>query len=123
MALKKEWNAWRKLMDSSRGVSGIGFDSETGMFQASDEWWDKMESTNKACAKFKKKTLEHRELMETVFIGASATGKHYWTAGEEVAEVVDVSSDSVDSLRAQPFVDPISARTEDVDSDSSIEFV
>ncbi|KAL7212912.1 hypothetical protein ACSBR2_015583 [Camellia fascicularis] len=74
MSLKKEWNAWRKLIDSSRGVSGIGFDSETGMFQASDEWWDKMES---AYAKFREKTLEHRELMETVFTGASATGKHH----------------------------------------------
>lgn len=64
-------------MDSSRGVSGIGFDSEIDMFQASDEWWDKMELINKVCVKFMKKTLEQRELMETVFTGASATGKHH----------------------------------------------
>lgn len=64
-------------MDSSKEVSGIGFDCDTGMFQAPDEWWDKMESINKVCAKFRKKTLEHRDLMETVFMGASATGKHH----------------------------------------------
>ncbi|GMP94422.1 hypothetical protein CsSME_00043885 [Camellia sinensis var. sinensis] len=96
MSLKKEWNAWRKLMDSSRGVSGIGFHSETGMFQASDEWWDKMESINKqGVCKVKENFLEHCELMETVFTGASAT--------------------------AQPFVDPIPTRAQDVDTDSSIE--
>ncbi|XP_028115984.1 uncharacterized protein LOC114313768 [Camellia sinensis] len=108
-------------MDSSRGVSGIGFDSETGMFQASDEWWDKMESTNKACAKFRKKTLEHRELMETIFTGALATGKHHWTSREKVVEAADVSSNTVDNIEAQLFVDLIPTRAQDVDLDSSIE--
>ncbi|GMP98035.1 hypothetical protein CsSME_00046072 [Camellia sinensis var. sinensis] len=74
MSLKKEWQAWTKLMDSSKGVSGIRFDCDTGMFQAPEEWWDKMESINKVCAKFRKKILEHRDLMETIFMGASATG-------------------------------------------------
>ncbi|GMP81901.1 hypothetical protein CsSME_00036446 [Camellia sinensis var. sinensis] len=32
MSLKKEWQAWTKLMDSSKGVSRIGFDCDTGMF-------------------------------------------------------------------------------------------
>ncbi|XP_028055170.1 uncharacterized protein LOC114259363 [Camellia sinensis] len=82
MSLKKQWQAWTKLIDSSKGVSGIGFNSDTGMFQAHEEWWDKMESVNKMCAKFRKKSLEHRELMETVFMGTSTTG------------VQDVDSDS-----------------------------
>ncbi|XP_028111571.1 uncharacterized protein LOC114309894 [Camellia sinensis] len=123
MRLKKEWQAWTKLMDSSKGVSGIGFDCDTGMFQAPEEWWDKMESINKVCAKFRKKTLEHRDLMETVFMGASATGKHHWTPGEELPEVAEDSSDSVHSLGAQPFADPIPAGVQDVDSDSSLEHV
>ncbi|GMP59932.1 hypothetical protein CsSME_00023009 [Camellia sinensis var. sinensis] len=110
-------------MDSSKGVSGIGFDSDTGMFQAPEEWWDKMESVNKMCAKFKKKSLEHRELMETVFIGASATGKHHWTPGEKLAEAADDSSDSAYSLGAQLFADPIPSGVQDVDSDSSLEHV
>ncbi|KAF5934234.1 hypothetical protein HYC85_030405 [Camellia sinensis] len=78
---------------------------------------------NKVCAKFKKKTLEHRDLMDTVFIGASATGKHHWTPGEKLPEDIDDSSDSVHSLGAQPFADPIPARVQDVDSDSSLEHV
>ncbi|XP_028071218.1 uncharacterized protein LOC114273616 [Camellia sinensis] len=123
MSLKKEWQAWTKLMDSSKGVSGIGFDYDTGLFQAPDEWWDKMESINKVCAKFRKKTLEHRDLMETVFMGASATGKHHWTPGEIVSEADEASSDSVRSLGAQPFADPIPAGVHDVDSDSSLEHV
>ncbi|XP_028117796.1 uncharacterized protein LOC114315395 isoform X2 [Camellia sinensis] len=98
MSLKKKWQAWTKLMDSSKGVSGIGFDCDTGMFQAPDEWWDKMESINKVCAKFRKKTLEHRDLMETVFIGASATSKHHWTPGKKLAEAADDSSDSMHSF-------------------------
>ncbi|GMP92818.1 hypothetical protein CsSME_00042900 [Camellia sinensis var. sinensis] len=110
-------------MDSSKGVSGIGFDCDTGMFQAPEEWWDKMESINKVCAKFRQKTLEHHDLMETVFIGASATGKHHWTPGEKLPEDADDSSDSVHSLGAQPFADPIPAGVQDVDSDSSLELV
>ncbi|KAL7233734.1 hypothetical protein ACSBR1_017362 [Camellia fascicularis] len=123
MSLKKEWNAWRKLMDSSEGISRIGFDSETGLFQPSDAWWDKMESTNKVCAKFREKTLEHRKLMETVFTRASATSKNRWTPGETVAEPATVSSDLVDSIGLRPFVDPIPACVADVDQDSSMELV
>ncbi|GMQ03848.1 hypothetical protein CsSME_00049495 [Camellia sinensis var. sinensis] len=81
-----------------------------------------MESINKVCAKFRKKTSEHRDLMETVFIGASTTGKHHWTPREKLPEADD-SSDSVHSLGAQPFADPIPARVQDVDSDSSLEHV
>ncbi|CAL5409085.1 unnamed protein product [Camellia sinensis] len=110
-------------MDSSKGVPGIGFDCDTGMFQAPEEWWDKMESINKVCAKFRKKTLEHRELMETIFMEASATGKHHWTPGEKLPKAADDSSDSVHSLGAQPFADPIPVGVQDVDSDSSLENV
>ncbi|XP_028110590.1 uncharacterized protein LOC114309090 [Camellia sinensis] len=123
MSLKKEWNAWRKLMVSSKGISRIGFDSETGLFQASDAWWDNMESTNKVCAKFRKKTLEHRKLMETVFTGTSATSKNHWTSGETVAEPATISLDSVDSIGLRPFVDPIPAWATDVDQNSSMELV
>ncbi|CAL5349525.1 unnamed protein product [Camellia sinensis] len=82
-----------------------------------------MESINKVCAKFRKKTLEHRELMETVFMGTSATGKHHWTPGEKLAKVADDSSDSVHSLGAQPFANLIPTGVQDVDSDSSLEHV
>ncbi|KAI8013844.1 L10-interacting MYB domain-containing protein [Camellia lanceoleosa] len=41
--LKTEWRAWCKLMDCRKGPTGIGFDQETGLFNASDDWWAKME--------------------------------------------------------------------------------
>ncbi|XP_028061497.1 uncharacterized protein LOC114264965 [Camellia sinensis] len=41
-----------------------------------------MEAMNQRCAKFKTKPLEHLELMEMVYSGASATGKHAWTPTE-----------------------------------------
>ncbi|KAL7245933.1 hypothetical protein ACSBR2_001125 [Camellia fascicularis] len=44
---KKEWLAWNKLMDSMKGVTGIGFDRDTELFIAFDEWWEKLKSTNK----------------------------------------------------------------------------
>ncbi|GMQ02682.1 hypothetical protein CsSME_00048794 [Camellia sinensis var. sinensis] len=34
LALKKEWQAWNKLMNNSKGVTGIGFDRATGLFTA-----------------------------------------------------------------------------------------
>ncbi|GMP88007.1 hypothetical protein CsSME_00040154 [Camellia sinensis var. sinensis] len=77
----------------------------------------------KVCAKFRKKTLEHRELMETVFMGASVTGKHHWIPGEKLLEAANDSSNSVHSLGAQPFADPIPTGVQDVDSDSSLEHV
>ncbi|CAL5356039.1 unnamed protein product [Camellia sinensis] len=61
--------------------------------------------------------------METVFIGASATGKHHWTLGEKLVEAADDLSDSVHSLGAQPFADPIPTGVQDMDSDSSLEHV
>ncbi|GMP43215.1 hypothetical protein CsSME_00012664 [Camellia sinensis var. sinensis] len=80
-----------------------------------------MESINRVCAKFRKKTLEHRDLMETVFMGASATGKHHWTPREKLPKAAGDSSDSVHSLEAQPFADPIPTGVQDMDSDSSLE--
>ena len=41
--LKTEWRAWCKLMDCRKGPTGIGFDQVTGLFNASADWWAKME--------------------------------------------------------------------------------
>ncbi|GMP95334.1 hypothetical protein CsSME_00044419 [Camellia sinensis var. sinensis] len=37
---------------------------------------------NHRCAKFKIKPLEYLDLMERVFVGVAATGKHVWTPSE-----------------------------------------
>ncbi|XP_028051675.1 uncharacterized protein LOC114256260 [Camellia sinensis] len=41
--LKAEWRAWSKLMDSRKGPTGIAFDQETGLINASGEWWARMQ--------------------------------------------------------------------------------
>ncbi|THG03441.1 hypothetical protein TEA_013959 [Camellia sinensis var. sinensis] len=81
------------------------------------------ESTNKACAKFRTKTFEHRNLMEIHFTGAAAMGKHHWTPRERIDEPTAVSSDSIESLGLCPFADPILACAVDVEAKSLIEVV
>ncbi|KAL7210492.1 hypothetical protein ACSBR1_031947 [Camellia fascicularis] len=105
-SLKKEWQAWNKLMDSIKGVTGIGFDRDTELFTASEEWWDNLKSTNKITYKFKTKPLEHEDLMREVFTGATATGKHHWTPGEKAVDVGEGESDSVDSHGLVQFTEP-----------------
>ncbi|GMP82170.1 hypothetical protein CsSME_00036607 [Camellia sinensis var. sinensis] len=62
--------------------------------------------TNKLAYKFKSKPLEHEDLMLEVFTGTTATGKHYWTPGKQVADIADSESDSVDSPGLEPFTEP-----------------
>ncbi|KAL7191429.1 hypothetical protein ACSBR2_023497 [Camellia fascicularis] len=112
-----------KLMDRTKGITEIGFDAETSMFQASDELWDRMELINKSCVKFKNKTLEHWDLMEIVFTGAAATRKHHWTPGERTVEDNEGSSDLVQSLGMRPLADPIPSVGIDMEVDSSMEGV
>ncbi|XP_028080537.1 uncharacterized protein LOC114282095 [Camellia sinensis] len=95
--LKAEWRAWSKLMDSHKGPTGIGFDQETGLINASDEWWARMEKLDKECCKFRTKRLDHEELMRRVFTRAVATGKNAWTPGEMRNQLeVERESDSAD---------------------------
>ncbi|CAL5362025.1 unnamed protein product [Camellia sinensis] len=56
-------------MDCRKGPTGIGFDQENGLFNASDEWWAKMEKVDSVCYKFRMKPLDHEELMHHVFTG------------------------------------------------------
>ncbi|KAL7208623.1 hypothetical protein ACSBR1_030372 [Camellia fascicularis] len=92
-------------MDYCKGVTGIGFDRETRLFTALEEWRDNLKSTNKIGYKFKTKPLEHEELMREVFTGATATGKHHWTLGEKAVDVGEGESNSVDSLGLVPFTE------------------
>lgn len=93
-------------MDSSTSVIGIGFDRATGLFTALEEQWENLKSTNKLAYKFKTKLLEHEDLMWEVFTGVTAIRKHRWTLGEQVADIADGESDSVDSPGLQPFTEP-----------------
>ncbi|KAL7222414.1 hypothetical protein ACSBR1_024165 [Camellia fascicularis] len=93
-------------MDSSKGVTDIGFDRATELFTTSEEWWENLKLTNKLAYKLKTKPLEHEDLIREVFTGATATGKHHWTPSEQVADIADGESDSINSLRLQPFTEP-----------------
>ncbi|KAI8023477.1 L10-interacting MYB domain-containing protein [Camellia lanceoleosa] len=59
--LKKDWVAWKKLENASHGLTGLGYDHETGLFTALDHW---------------SKPLEHVDLMKRVYSGVATTGKH-----------------------------------------------
>ncbi|CAL5406728.1 unnamed protein product [Camellia sinensis] len=95
--LKKDWVAWKNLENASHGLTGLRYDHETGLFTTPDHWWAKMQAMNNQCAKFKTKPLEHLELMERVYSGAAANGKHAWTPTEvrnDAAAVTNANEDS-----------------------------
>ncbi|GMP74067.1 hypothetical protein CsSME_00031597 [Camellia sinensis var. sinensis] len=52
------------LSQAGKGVPGIGFDCDTGMFQAPEEWWDKMESVS-TCTN-KPSSWGHQLLVSTI---------------------------------------------------------
>ncbi|KAL7222045.1 hypothetical protein ACSBR1_023879 [Camellia fascicularis] len=95
--LKKDLIAWKKLENANHGLTGLGYDHETDLFTTPDHWWAKMQAMNNRCAKFKTKPLEHLDLMERVYSGAAAIGKHVWTPNEvrdDAATAANANEDS-----------------------------
>ncbi|KAI7983463.1 L10-interacting MYB domain-containing protein [Camellia lanceoleosa] len=41
--LKMDWQSWSRLMDTRHGPTGISYHEQTGLIQASNEWWAKYE--------------------------------------------------------------------------------
>ncbi|GMP98081.1 hypothetical protein CsSME_00046102 [Camellia sinensis var. sinensis] len=72
-------------MDTRHGPTSIN--KAIGLIQASDEWWAKYEKIDKNAIKFKTKPLEHMELMQRVYEGATATEKYTWTPGAAFEQV------------------------------------
>ncbi|XP_028122376.1 uncharacterized protein LOC114319555 [Camellia sinensis] len=105
--LKKDWVAWKKLENASHGLTGLGYDHETGLFTAPDHWWAKMQTMNNRCAKFKSKPLEHVDLMERVYSGAAVTEKHAWTP----TEVCDDAAVTTNAMDVDSGMGPLSAGT------------
>ncbi|KAI7981896.1 hypothetical protein LOK49_Contig10G00009 [Camellia lanceoleosa] len=104
--LKKDWVAWKKLENASHGLTGLGYDHETGLITF-DHWWAKMQAMNNRCAKFRTKPLEHVDLMERVYSGAAATGKHAWTP----TEVQDDATPATNAMDVDSGMGPLSAGT------------
>ncbi|GMP50257.1 hypothetical protein CsSME_00016952 [Camellia sinensis var. sinensis] len=105
--LKKDWVAWKKLENASHDLTGLGYDHETGLFTAPDHWWAKMQAMNNRCAKFRSKPLEHVDLMERVYSGTTATGKHAWTP----TEVRDNATAVTNAMDVDSGMGPLSAGT------------
>ncbi|KAI8013764.1 hypothetical protein LOK49_LG05G00157 [Camellia lanceoleosa] len=62
---------------------------------------------NNQCAKFKTKPLEHVDLMERVYSGAAATGKHAWTP----TKVQDDAAAATNAMDVDSGMGPLSAGT------------
>ncbi|KAJ3119631.1 hypothetical protein HK101_007162, partial [Irineochytrium annulatum] len=86
-----KYKAQRKLkadfgnMTFLRNLSGGGYDSATGSILADKHTWDELVVKKPALAKFREKALHlvlpHAALMEQVFAGTMATGKHARNGG------------------------------------------
>ncbi|KAI7986313.1 hypothetical protein LOK49_LG14G01967 [Camellia lanceoleosa] len=66
-----------------------------------------MQAMNNRCAKFRTKPLEHVDLMERVYSGAAATGKHAWTP----TEVQDDATPATNAMDVDSGMGPLSAGT------------
>ncbi|CAL5339874.1 unnamed protein product [Camellia sinensis] len=97
--LKKDWVAWKKLENASHGLTGLGYDHETGLITAPDHWWAKMQALSKP--------LEHVDLMERVYSSAAVIGKHAWTP-TEVQDDVPATTNAMD---ADSGIGPLSVGT------------
>ncbi|KAI7986432.1 Protein DMR6-LIKE OXYGENASE 2 [Camellia lanceoleosa] len=62
---------------------------------------------NNRCAKFRTKPLKHVDLMERVYSGAAATGKHAWTP----TEVQDDAAAATNAMDVDSGMGPLSADT------------
>ncbi|KAI8012957.1 hypothetical protein LOK49_LG05G00729 [Camellia lanceoleosa] len=105
--LKKDWVTWKKLENASHGLTGLGYDYETSLITAPDHWWAKMQAMNNRCAKFRSKPLEHVDLIERVYSGATVTGKHAWTP----TEVQDDAAAATNAMDVDSGMGPFSAGT------------
>lgn len=106
-------------MDCWKGSIGIGFDQLTGLFNASSDWWAKVEKIDKEYCEFRTKTLEHPKSMESIFTGAVATSKYASIPGEtrnqlELEGQSESPTDSKDSNEFAVYGRPRSSEMADM---------
>ncbi|CAL5407041.1 unnamed protein product [Camellia sinensis] len=110
--LTKDWVAWKKLENASHGLTGLGY-----LFTTPDHWWAKMQVMSNRCAKFRSQPLEHVDLMEQVYSGTAATGKHAWTP----TEVRDDAAAATNAMDVDSGMGPLSAGTPPQPSQDTVE--
>ncbi|KAF6146838.1 hypothetical protein GIB67_018491, partial [Kingdonia uniflora] len=77
--LKKQWQVWRGLIN----WTGYGYDPVSGTFEWSEEVWENIIVVNSEARKYKTVPLQHRDLLEKLFEGLSATRDLVWSLGME----------------------------------------
>ncbi|KAF6146217.1 hypothetical protein GIB67_011689 [Kingdonia uniflora] len=75
--MKKQWKVWRGLINRT----GHGYDPISGTFDWPDEVWENIIAVNSDARKYKTAPLQHRDLLEKLFEGLSATGDFAWSSG------------------------------------------
>ncbi|XP_019234350.1 PREDICTED: L10-interacting MYB domain-containing protein-like [Nicotiana attenuata] len=80
-SLKGTWKEWDTLVGKE---TGLGWDPDKKIIQASADWWDRKIKENPNVEKFREKGLQHRQLMEYCFKDVVATGEHVWASSSGV---------------------------------------
>ncbi|KAF6145882.1 hypothetical protein GIB67_028877 [Kingdonia uniflora] len=73
--LKRQWKIWRGLINRT----GHGYDPVSGTFDWPEEVWENIIAVNSEAKKYKIAPLQHRDLLEKLFDGLSATGDFAWS--------------------------------------------
>ncbi|KAF6140558.1 hypothetical protein GIB67_019083 [Kingdonia uniflora] len=68
--LKKQWQVWRGLLNRT----GHGYDLVSDTFDWPEDVWENIIAVNFETKKYKTVPLQHRDLLEKLFDGLSATG-------------------------------------------------
>ncbi|KAF6142439.1 hypothetical protein GIB67_039403, partial [Kingdonia uniflora] len=75
--LKRQCKIWRGLIN----WTGHGYDPVLGTFDWPEEVWANIIAVNFEAKKYKTAPLQHRDLLEKLFDGLSATGDFGWSSG------------------------------------------
>ncbi|KAF6158026.1 hypothetical protein GIB67_014820 [Kingdonia uniflora] len=75
--LKRQWQIWRGLIN----WTGHGYDPVSGTFDWPEEVWANIIAVNSEAKKYKTAPLQHRDLLEKLLDGLSATEDFAWSSG------------------------------------------
>ncbi|XP_075653121.1 uncharacterized protein LOC142623568 [Castanea sativa] len=108
LQIKNKWDhmkkGWRQYNECFDNESRLGYDTGTGLLQATDEWWTRKIVACPNAKTFKNKRLPNRESLNIMYGGTVATGKNaFCTSRQMPKETTKGSGDSADSTQ---FVDP-----------------
>ncbi|KAF6161483.1 hypothetical protein GIB67_009362 [Kingdonia uniflora] len=114
--MKKQWQVWRGLINRT----GHGYDPVSGTFYWPDEVWENIIAVNSEAMKYKTAPLQHKDLLEKLFEGLSATGDFAWSSDMTSTQVPHAGVDYPWEGEAIPSYDvPISPGREPTPGNTS----